>query len=244
MHSDNGVVRVQHREYIDDITTTISAGSRSWVIQPSNALCFPWLASIAANFEQYRLLGCVFEYIPTSGSAVSSTNAALGSVSLATQYNTLQPPFRNKIELLNHHFAVSASPDHKMVHPVECKAMYDPYKLYWCRTEDNNNGLSYDSRLFDYGVLNLITQGSQAAYTGGELWVTYDVMLYKPRLQRDQSLLAIDAEPARLVPHTVTLHHIRENPRLCCRSDDEEDDFPEKPPLLVRSVAEEKDPTQ
>lgn len=215
MHSDQGMVRVCHREYIGDITTSVLPVRREYVIQPSNGALFPWLANFARSFEQYRLMGMVIEYVATSGNAVSSTNAALGSISMATQYNLRTAPFPNKRSLLNHYFSVSGAPSTNLSHPIECKDMYDPYKSYYIRTEAQLQVGAWDERLSDYGMFQLITQGSQAIYTGGELWVTYDVMLFKPRLALDASVLFIDPVDPPLEDDTTIYHHVPQIDRCC-----------------------------
>jgi hypothetical protein len=183
MHSDNGCVRVKHREYIQDLRTgTEVAQPYNYAINPFNSALFPWLSNIAQNFEQYRIMGMVVEFVSNSGNAVSSTNAALGSISIATQYNAELPSFSSKRQLLNHYYAVSAAPSKNLMHAIECKDMYDPYKLYWVRTAVDPPSSTKDSRLSDYGVINIINVGSQSAYLAGELWVSYDILLCKPRL--------------------------------------------------------------
>jgi hypothetical protein len=223
MHSDLGVIKVAHREYIRDITTGTSATpvGFQFVINPFNAAMFPWLSTLASNFEQYRITGMVVEYISNSGNAVSSTNAALGSVSIATQYNTLVQPFITKRALLNHYYAVSAAPSQNMVHAIECKDMYDPYKLYWIRSP--NLPVTSDSRLFDLGVVNIICQGSQSVYTAGELWVTYEIMLLKPRLPpTGNPVFYIDPETGPIRPdEPPDVIHLPENEH-CCHPHDPE----------------------
>jgi len=230
MHSDLGIIRVQHREYITDIRTgTNVPEGLLFAINPFNSAMFPWLSNIATNFEQYRIAGMVVEYISNSGSAVSSTNAALGSISIATQYNADMPGFNSKRELLNHYYAVSAAPSQNMVHAIECKEAYDPYKLYWVRQPDQP--LPGDSRIQDYGVVNIIAQGSQSTYIAGELWVTYDIYLYKPRLNTLGGTVGsgyiIDPTPPRHlhVDGPIEGIHIKEN--ACCddkKHDECEDD--------------------
>jgi hypothetical protein len=48
---------------------------------------FPWLSKIAQNFEQYRIKGLVFQYIPSSADT-SSEKLTTGSVDFFIEYNT------------------------------------------------------------------------------------------------------------------------------------------------------------
>lgn len=218
MHGDQGVIRVRHREYLKDILSNSRFTNNPITIQPSNYACFPWLSTYAPSFEQYRLLGCVFEFKSLSGAI--STSQALGSVTLATQYNVGVNSFATKSQALNHHFGCSTVPSSDLMHAVECKEMYDPYKLYWIRVEDAAPGI-FDVRLDDYGVLNVIVAGCPTdGQALGELWVTYDVLLMKPRLQtRDQVVTVIDPPPIGPDPSVTEIHIPEWAPIPCCHEE-------------------------
>lgn len=175
------VTMISHREFITDIRGSTEFTKQDFRINPAIASSFPWLSSIAQNYEQYVVQGMLFEFKTTSATAVSSTNTALGTVVMATQYNSLAPPFLNKQQMENYEFAQSACPSQSIIHPIEC----DPretqcggiFNMY------NPNDTSGDTRLYDIGRFTIATVGMQAAATVGELWVTYKVALLKPRLQ-------------------------------------------------------------
>lgn len=180
MHNDMGTTRVRHREYVRDLPSSTDFENITFAIQPTNTSLFPWLAALAQNYEQYKILGMVFEFRSLSANALNSTNTALGSVSMATQYNSLNPPFSNKQEVLNYQFATSCKPAESMCHPVECDPGQTPNQPLYIRIGDQQTG---DSRLYDMGVLNYCTSGMQAAdVVIGELWVSYDILLIKPRI--------------------------------------------------------------
>lgn len=180
MHNDMGTTRIRHREYITDIFSTEDFTNLTFAIQPTNSQLFPWLAAAAQNYEQHKWLGVMFEFKSLSANALTSANTGLGSVSLATQYNALNAPFVNKQELLNYQFASSCKPADSMLHPVECDPGQTPNQPLYVRIGSQAAG---DARLYDIGVLNLVTQGMQSdGATIGELWVTYDILLIKPRI--------------------------------------------------------------
>jgi hypothetical protein len=78
MHSNDQSVLIRHREYLGEISGSISYDvKRSFEINPGNPDTFPWLSGVAARFQEYRIRGLVFHYIPSSGNAVSGTSAAL-----------------------------------------------------------------------------------------------------------------------------------------------------------------------
>lgn len=177
---------IRHREFIQDVQAGALLGSysafdiTSLEINPGNAAMFPWLSQIAQNYEQYRFHGLIFEFKTTSGS--SSSTPMLGTVIMATQYNSLSTAFTNKQQMENYEFAGSTVPSTNLIHPIEC----DP-KETQCNgifnvkgTAANNGG---DLRLYNLGTFNIATVGLPVAQEiPGELWVSYDICLMKPRL--------------------------------------------------------------
>jgi len=180
MHG-RGATRIRHREYITDINTSTDFQLQfSAPINAAQAVIFPWLAKSAVNWEQWKALGIVFEYVSTSSNALNSINTALGSINMATQYNVLDNPFTNKQQLLNYEFSVSTKPADSVCHPVECDPSETPnLPLY---TTGFEPPLSGDARLYNLGRFSAYSSGSQAASVAGELWVTYDILLIKPKL--------------------------------------------------------------
>ena len=116
-----------------------------------------------------------------SADALNSTNTALGSVMMATQYNTYQTPFANKAEMENHAYAMSCKPSEDMIHPIECDPHQSSITTFFVRGGTVPDGA--DKRLYDLGRFEIGTVGFQGASVNiGELHVTYQVSLMKPRL--------------------------------------------------------------
>jgi len=136
---------------------------------------------VAENYEQYRVHGMVFQFKSNSADALNSVNTALGTVVMATQYNMLNPVFTNKQQMENYEFGCSCRPSSDLIHPIEC----DPKQttcngLFSIRLGGVGGG---DPRLYDLGRFSIATVGMQAPNVNlGELWVTYQVELLKPRL--------------------------------------------------------------
>lgn len=178
----NGNIRFAHREYLQDVISTTTFTNTAYAVQPGLASSFPFLAAIASNFEQYRFHGLVYYYRTMSGTAVGSTSTALGSIIMATQYNSLSPAFSTKSEMENYQFAVSGVPCYDLQHIVECDKKETPVNVMYVRTGGVPTGA--DERMYDLGTFNLATAGMQAASNNvvGELWVSYDVEMIKPRV--------------------------------------------------------------
>jgi len=180
---NNGGFIVRHREYLQDIPATVNFALNMFPINVGIATTFPWLSSMAQSFEQYRVRGMVFEFKSLASDAVLSTatSSALGSVIMATQYNVLDAPFNNKFEMENYVFANSSKPSMNFYHPIECAKVQTTVTELYVRNETIPVGA--DPRLYDMGRFNIGTVGMQAASgVVGELWVTYEVELFKPKI--------------------------------------------------------------
>lgn len=192
--TEKGGVIVRHREYLGDIPATTDFAITKYPLNPGLVGTFPWLANIANNFEQYRFRGMIFEFNSTSSDAVlsSATSSALGTVAMATDYDVLDAVYTTKREMLNSQFANSRKPSESFIHPIECKKEWIPYNLNWTRhTESYPAG--GDPRTYDLGNFYVATEGMQAASGNiGELWVCYEVELFKQQLLPLGSEVAAD----------------------------------------------------
>lgn len=178
--------RISHKEFIQDIVSSATPGAfniDTFVVNPGVSETFPWLSSLAVNYEEYALDGIVFEFKSTSSNALNSTNTALGTVVMATQYNSLNAPFVNKQQMENYEFAVSCNPSCNMIHPIECEQFQNPTHILYVRELDNASIANSDKRLYDMGNFSIASVGLQgASVTIGELWVSYSLRLLKPKL--------------------------------------------------------------
>lgn len=172
-----------HRECLGDIVGSTAFTIRSYPLNPGQAATFPWGSQMACCYQQYELLGCVFEFVSTSATAVSSTNTALGSVVMATNYDPVQPAFTDKISMEATEFCTSGVPSTSFMHPIECAPKKTGQEVKLLRT---TTGVISGATLqeYDHGNFFLATAGMQAAATIGELWVTYHVRYLKPILNK------------------------------------------------------------
>jgi hypothetical protein len=182
MHSEGQTVTVRHKEFLTEVkSSTGFLVQRSFTINPGNATTFPWLSRLANSYQQYRIKGLVFHYVPTSGSAVSSTNNALGSVMLQTSYRSNDTPPTSKIELLNEYWSSEAMPSEAFCHPIECNPSENPFNVQYIRADDTLIPTNDSPLLYDMGTTHLCVSGQQASQvTLGDLWVTYEIELKKP----------------------------------------------------------------
>lgn len=125
----------------------------------------------------YRWKSLVFTYKSTSSDVISSTSGALGTVSLATDYNSLDSAYTNVREMNNSEHCNTSRPSTSFMHVVEPK--YFQQKQYYVRSGEPRAGS--DKRLYDPASTTLATQGMAVAGGGiGQIWVTYTVEFIKP----------------------------------------------------------------
>ena len=175
--------RIMHREYLGDVITSSTPGAfklQSFPVQPALLSTFPWLSATAENFQEYRANGIVYEFKSNSYNALASTNTASGTVVMATNYNVLEPNYATKFLMEQSQYACSDKPSNHLLHPIECAKIETPTSILYTRSGTITSG---DLRLYDWCNFQIATVGMQGASTNiGELWVTYDITLLKPRL--------------------------------------------------------------
>lgn len=170
-----------HTEFIKDVKGSTTFQIDSFDINASNSALFPWLSQIARNYEQIIFQGLIFQFKTTSATAIGSTNTALGTVIMATQYNVLAEEFINKQQMENYQFSQSGVPCASLIHGIECSPDQTFNRGMFYTDLPSNNQSGADPRLYNLGRFNIATVGMQAASVIGELSVSYKVSLLKPR---------------------------------------------------------------
>ncbi len=179
----NSAIRVSHSEYLGDLLSTSAFTIQSLPLNPGMAQTFPWLSTIANSFEEYVFHGLIFEIKSTSSNAVLSMAAstALGTVVVATQYDPLDEVFQNKGQMLNYQYGTSSDPSTSLIHPIECAYSQTVVTHRYIRAEPVPVG--GDIRLYDWGKTSIATVGMQNVGGAiGEIWVSYDIEFYKPKV--------------------------------------------------------------
>lgn len=192
-----------HREYIKDIVTAGTPNtfkSESFDLNPGRSNVFPWLAAIAAGFQEYRLDGVVFEFKSMSGNALNSVNTALGQVIMASNYDVMRAPFQNKYQMENSEFASSCKPSQSMLHPIECSRSQSVMNELYVATHGviPTNAIP---QMYDFCKFQIATNGMQGTNVNvGELWVTYQITFFKP--------IANSGNVTQIDPAEDPTHHI------------------------------------
>lgn len=175
--------RIIEREYIGDVFSGTLSGSTTgfskttYNVNPTNSLAFPWLSTIANQYDQWEPHGIVFEFVSTS-SEFNGVSQALGAVIMASDYDAYDPDYLSKQEMENSDYACSTKPANNLLHGVECDIRERPTRSLYTSTD---NGVPLTSSTLS--KLTVATQGcSTAGVNLGELWVSYDITFYKKQL--------------------------------------------------------------
>jgi hypothetical protein len=174
-------IRVAHREYIGDVISSLGYNNTTYDINPINSTTFPWMSIQASGYEEYEFKGLIFEYVTTSGSAIASTNNTLGIVGMVAVTDPTDAPLGSKKEAEGYSGVMANSTACSFEEPVECAPRSAVLSRLYMQTTNLSN--AEDKKFYSFGTLNVFTQGQQqAGLTIGELWVTYDVIFYTPKI--------------------------------------------------------------
>jgi len=182
------VVKITREEYVGDLFTGISSGEGgatvftldTFNINPANPALFPWLSTIANQFEEYAFRGLLFT-LKTMASDVS-TAQSLGTMFGATQYDINDPVFTSKQELLNYFYANSVKISDSVILPVECDPKENVLAHLYVAS-GNQIPENADPKFYNLGNFSVGTFGCPTAENPvAELYVSYDIDFFKPKL--------------------------------------------------------------
>lgn len=197
---EKGAMCIEHTEYIGDLISSATANtflSQSYAINPANSGTYPWMSSVAVNFQEYRFKKLVFEYRPLvseSSSSAAGSLLSMGSIMMATQYNSVVGPYTTKATMAESDYSVTVKPSEHALHAVECDVKYNPLGVLYCSPNlslTTGTGQS-DIRMANLGIFEIASTGiptGGVAIDLGEIWVHYEVELYKPQLNSGLSAI-------------------------------------------------------
>lgn len=180
MHSTSESIVFRHREYIGDISSSTAFTNQTFPVNPGLQGTFPYLSTLAAAFQEYKFRGLIFEFKSTGATAlVSGTNTAMGTISMVAQYRADAPPPTNKQEVLNQMWSADGKTSESFILPIECAPKENPMSVQYIR---GGEGFAGDVKMYDLCTLQVSAVGSQGSNIVGELWASYEVEFFKPRM--------------------------------------------------------------
>lgn len=176
----NDGLRIRFREYLGEISTHPSTvgqfNMREFTLNPTDRFCFPWLSRIATQYQQYKPLGVIFEFKSTV-SDNGGTNAAIGSILMASEYNVNDPSYNSKFDMLNSAYSQESRLSGNAAHGIECEPTESGRLVYFT----NNREVNTDKNDYDLARFTIATKsGTLPANTiVGSLYVHYEFLLMK-----------------------------------------------------------------
>lgn len=169
-----GGTMVCHEEFLMDVpaTTTFTLPSNQvFVVQPGLTASFPWLAQIAACYEQYVIHKLTYKY------RNRSATLSAGSVFMSFQNDSDDDVFGTKAAMLGY----AGSQDQSIYTNQEFEVKISNYmKKYFIRSEPLPSG--GDNLLYDVGLFSIAATASAATTSCGDLLVRYEIEFFKPKI--------------------------------------------------------------
>ncbi len=203
MRSSKSGMKIEHREYVQDISFS-DAGQFSLAvslpINPGNRELFPWLSGIASRFETYRFNYLRFIYEPQCGTENE------GTVMAAVDFDAVDPPPVDKLQFMTYDGAVRSPPWFASVYECSSYNLHKSKEYYITRSLTTPT--STDEKTYFVGNVYVATQSmSTTPITSGELYVEYSVSLMTPQLDSissDQSYFAHITRANNAAPEVIT----------------------------------------
>lgn len=175
-------VRITNREYLGEVYTGPVVGGFNAVtydVNPGNLLTFPWLNTIAQQYEQYIPNGIIFEFRSTATD--NTLSASLGSVMIASEYDVTEDAYSSKIEMMNSAYSSESKMSDGNIHGIECDPAELQRKVFYVRAVDES---VTNPRDYDLCKTTIATQGGGLAANSsvGSLYIHYDITFLKEQM--------------------------------------------------------------
>jgi len=172
--------RVVHRELVTSVTgSTAFTVQNSLALNPGISATFPWLATMAQAWEEYRFNKLKFCYYTRTGSNVP------GSMMMAPDYDAADAAPINEQVASSYEDVAEDAPWKDIECNLPSKRLNGNQAHKFIRTAALANNL--DIKTYDSGNMHIITLDGTAV-PWGKLWVEYDVEFYIPQLNPSGSI--------------------------------------------------------
>lgn len=173
-------VRIRHREFLSTISGAVAFSvASSVVIQPGLSASFPWLATQAVGWEQYRFHKLCYEYISRSAATRD------GTILLAPDYDVLDAAPATELVAASYRDSMEDSSWQNVNCYLDVDAMFGVGPRKYVRASAVAGA---DMKTYDCGTMHVCVVGQADSSAIGKLWVDYDVEFFVP--QTNQSGVA------------------------------------------------------
>ncbi len=173
LQADGNSCRVRHREFIGNVTGSVNfTVASTFPVNPGMATTFPWLSTIAQNWESYRFNRLELCYRTRTGSNVP------GSVLMALDPDASDAAPTTEQIMSSYQDMREDAPWKDIDLPLRVQALRDLGPRKFVRTAALVGNA--DIKLYDSGNLVIATVDGTAV-SWGKLWIEYDVEFYTPQ---------------------------------------------------------------
>lgn len=165
--SSKGIV-IAHKEYMSNIVssaTTLTFNATALTLNPGKIAAFPWLSTIAGNFDKYRIMSCKISLVSNQPTTTA------GRIGVGFDYDSTDPLPADRTDFFS------------LTHHAECSA-WDSLEFdipLQGGTRFVNSHTITDSKLIDYGQVIIMSDQIVATSSNlGDAIIEYVVELLDP----------------------------------------------------------------
>jgi len=198
--------RMRHSEMcFNVVSSAVTDQIQAFSINPANGSLFPYLSGIANKFDSYRFNKLSFRYVPEVGSGSTGHCCAAVDPDPDKEYDDLP---HSRQEMMSFETAVSSNLwlGWNLDVPMSSISRYPKYLV---ATQDTARDTGEPAR--DVGRLFMTTYSSGSSVVG-TFWVTYDITLFNPGVNRIPLVSywteALPADAGQLVLPSGVNHYV------------------------------------
>lgn len=168
-----GVFRVRRTEFLQQVVGTVAFTAVTYNVQPASIDNFPWLGSLALNFEQYKFRSLKYEF------KAACPTSTTGKLMMVTQHDVGDPIPGDQFTMLNYDGSQSGSPWHDQTH--NCMMVRGNWTKKLFMLPDGATATGGVNQIYNAANFTYSTIGQTAGDVLGDLYVHYDVDLFNPK---------------------------------------------------------------
>lgn len=173
--SGDARIRISHAEYIGPVAGSVAYAVTAYSINPGLLSSFPWLATLAGNYESYRFIKLKYCFRTLVGSSTA------GTIAMAIDYDAADAAPASLMQL----YQYNGSRDSQVWAAETCLIADGPdmHKLPQNYVRQGILAANQDIKTYDIGTFYIATQDMAGASAIGRLWVEYELELITPQAQ-------------------------------------------------------------
>nr|AXP98803.1 coat protein [Elderberry aureusvirus 1] len=166
-----GSVTISHRELLGQwnnspgLVVNQGVADNIYRVNPSNGVLFPWLQTLASNFDQYTFGNVSLQYVPLC----STTETGRVAMYFDKDSQDLEPADRVELASMAHLTETSAWAEATLNIPT------DGLKRF---TDDSATA---DPKLLDLGQIGVATYGGSGTNPVGDIFIRYTITFHEPQ---------------------------------------------------------------